>query len=461
MTSRQIQYQLYEIEDLLRQGLFEQAEQRLGAIKQSKLDAVGHGQFNAMRIACLAGPGRRQERQQEIDRVLADRRKPHWFRLAFGSTFTEVGYPHHGEYVLEQLREQTPRDPMVLYNLALAKQHCGKLEESVDLYAQMSEIKPDAPMAPFNRALILHRMGEPEPAAESLRTYLELEPDDAEAWMLRGILESELGDCDQAFAGFQQAERLDPTITSLHFNWAMTAVRCQDREQLQYCVDKLEQQREHAWQAPLVRAHLAVMDENRDKAWSELKTAYDMIEHDPHAEQAQEAGIIVSMLLRFAMYDDGIQEHARPLIDEIYERDFYVHESVLDALREIDGRRIRRGTVYRAVLSGLVTNEDAKRTFLRGREPSCDIPYMRGYAVIAEDETEARDEMLSFERRIGPEAEIEVEQIEYADDVEDEYTGVAQVSPVYSFEALTEGEDVPEMFKGEDPHSKWRPIGDI
>ena len=120
---------------------------------------------------------------------------------------------------------------------------------AVKIGAPVSEVHDqpdDQPTISANRqaaalAMIVRRhRRELDLAAATYASYLERTPEDGEAWVGLGVIYSDVGDFESAYDAFDKATKVDYDHEEVYYNWAITAVRNQDVEQVQRCIEALQ-----------------------------------------------------------------------------------------------------------------------------------------------------------------------------------------------------------------------------
>ena len=103
------------------------------------------------------------------------------------------------------------------FNLALALQVAGHLEEAVERYRRVLERSPDFGPAHNNLGIILLRGGQNERAMSSFRRALECDPDNVDAMVNLGSALNELGRAAEAAPFFSRAIEVRPEVAKHHF----------------------------------------------------------------------------------------------------------------------------------------------------------------------------------------------------------------------------------------------------
>jgi protein O-mannosyl-transferase len=104
------------------------------------------------------------------------------------------------------------------FNLALALEKNGKLEEAILHYNEASSLKPGYLNAHYNQGVILANQGKTAQSIDQFRAELKLNPTNSAALNNLGTELMQTGDANQALAAFLQASNLDPANPTIHYN---------------------------------------------------------------------------------------------------------------------------------------------------------------------------------------------------------------------------------------------------
>lgn len=163
---------------------------------------------------------------------------------------------------LDELLRQEPRNPNVLYFLAVVNAEMGRLTEAAELYKQLLEVQPmhdkawnnlgvlynqrgmtGEALAAFERSLeqnerradvhynmasIYGERGEVEKAEQALKRAVEIQPTFAKAYNNLGTLYASLGNYENAVEAFLNALAVDPRLGLSHKNCARCYYLLQD-----------------------------------------------------------------------------------------------------------------------------------------------------------------------------------------------------------------------------------------
>ena len=376
----------------------EQAEERLAAGQpESALDLVDalygrdmsssdRGRALALQAICLE----QLERGDEADRLIADVMNEEGDNLAFvlaaGMTFSDFGVFIQAEVFLRNLCELEPENAVAWYNLAIALGREGRYPESVQMYDEC--IRRDAKFADayFQKGYCYELMGDLDQAAATYRTYLQYEPEDAEAWKALGIVESDRRKPDAAYAAFEKAASMGDDPTDVYFNWAITAVREDDLERIEECIEKMQAVDPEDWRTLLTKADYEEAQDNIWPAWELLCEAFDAVLEE--SEDFESCGYVAAALIHFAVRNDmGV--HVEDPIERIFKEGLY-SEDVLQALLTLDGRLSNAAKSHQVVL----------KASAEGAEAAAERYVI--YGVAADDPEEAGEIAVDFEAKFGP-----------------------------------------------------------
>lgn len=208
-----------------------------------------------------------------------------------------------------------------------------------------------------------------------------------EDWLLtQAISASDTGDYDEAYRYYSRAFSLTPTSVLLSYNWAITALRRGDRQQLAVCASRLLTIAPEDWRTSIAQAYLTEVNGEAQTGWELCQQTYERV-RNTKALKVVEA--LTPDVLLFA-YRNQLKTGLEEIISQVFETGAFP-EGVLDALRKIEGRRSRRAFDYSVVVEG---------DFSEPAFPTSDR-YVRSYRVLAEDEEEASQTVIDFESRCG------------------------------------------------------------
>ncbi len=387
---------------------FDDALEALARLLADDLDSETWGRAVALEVIALRALGDDGEASARLDSRTEERTDDLDATLAVGIELSEHEQLDDAERVMGLLCEADPTSEVPRYNLALALERQGRLEDAVRLYDEALARAPDFPAAAARKASTLRRAGRIADAAAAYRRYLELEPDDAEEWVALAITESELARWDDAYAAYARAAALAPDAITLHFNWAITASRRRDLARLDACVKSLERVAPDDWRTALARGYRAEQRGRAALAFRSAREAWQrsLASGDPDAPAAAaRAALLIARR-------HGLADDARALADELFEHQTF-DEPVLALLRALSGRRSDRALDFTLLVEGAHDDPDAP-----GHR------YVRSYRVLARDADEACELALAFERRCGGE-DLSVRQVERSGPPSEQDLGVS------------------------------------
>ncbi len=104
------------------------------------------------------------------------------------------------------------------YNLGLALNKQGKLDEAVACYRRALQLRPDHADAHYHLGNALKDLGRLDEAIPCYRRTLELKPDFAEAHSNLGVALKDQGNLDEAVACYRRALQRNPNLATVHNN---------------------------------------------------------------------------------------------------------------------------------------------------------------------------------------------------------------------------------------------------
>jgi tetratricopeptide (TPR) repeat protein len=116
----------------------------------------------------------------------------------------------HSESLYRASLAATPRNPVLLYNLAKEQTWQGRIEDAVKSYEAVLEIDPEHPGANTNLGNLKLRAGKPDQAIEHYRAALRGDPDDVQTLQNLGRVLAWRGDVAEAAAQLERAAQLAP-----------------------------------------------------------------------------------------------------------------------------------------------------------------------------------------------------------------------------------------------------------
>ena len=210
---------------------------------------------------------------------------------------------------------------------------------------------------------------------------------DLENWLItEAISASDSGDYDQSYLYYERAFSIAPTSALLAYNWAITALRRRDRNQIAACASRLAAFAPEDWRTSMAQAYLMEVEGEAEKGWQLCQQAYEKV---GNIEKLDEVGFITADVLLFA-YRNEIKTGLQEIVGQVYEVGVF-SENVLGALRKLDGKLSRHAFDYLVLIEGDFSNTafpDSKS-------------YVRSYRVLAEGAEEAGQTAVDFESRCG------------------------------------------------------------
>ena len=208
-----------------------------------------------------------------------------------------------------------------------------------------------------------------------------------EDWLItQAISHSNSGDYEQSYLYYKRAFSLAPRSTLLNYNWAITALRRGDRQQIAACASRLAALAPEAWHTTMAQAYLMEVEGETEKGWQFCRQAYEKVRN---TEELDDAGAITADVLLFA-HRNELKTRVGEILPQVYKVGVF-SESVLAALRKLEGKLSQHAFDYSVLIEGDFANPafpDSTR-------------YVRSYRVLAEDEGEAGQTAVDFEFKCG------------------------------------------------------------
>lgn len=202
----------------------------------------------------------------------------------------------------------------------------------------------------------------------------------------QAISASYSGDYEQSYLYYQRAFSLAPASATLNYNWAITALRRGDRDQLAACASRLTAVAPEDWRSAMAQAYLTEIDGEPERGWQSCQQAYEKVRV---TEDLNEIGVITASVLRFAHHNQ-IKAGLSEVVEQVYEAGVF-SERVLEALRKLEGKLSQHAFDYRVLIEG---------DFCEPAFPNS-TRYIRNYRVLADNPEQARDMALNFESKCG------------------------------------------------------------
>jgi len=113
-------------------------------------------------------------------------------------------------------------------NLGTALQSAGVPDQAVAAFQKAIEIKPDYELAWVNYGVALQQAQRPEDAIASYKKALGIKPDDADAWYDLGVVLQQTRDMAGAIAAYQRALQYNGQFAEAESNLACLLSACED-----------------------------------------------------------------------------------------------------------------------------------------------------------------------------------------------------------------------------------------
>lgn len=379
-------------EELVVAGKYSDALALIQSLYEQTLPGSDRGRALALEVVVLESLDRNQEAHNIINDVMKEEGDDYAFVLAAGIEFAELSAFPHAEMFLKNLCELVPEDPIPWFNLAISLGREGRYPESVSAYDTCLKIEPEFSDVYFQKAHCHQLMGELDLAAATYTTYLERTPDDGEAWVGLAVIYSDLGDFNSAYDAFAKATNVEYDQEEVYYNWAITAVRNQDTEQVQRCIEALQDLNPNGWRTLMTRADYEEGQDHTWPAWEILLEALDEAIEDEDLDAASR-DYVIATILRFANRNQ-MHEHASEVVTRIFDEGLF-GEEVLGALQILESKASNTAASYQVVLK--TTVEESKDVFFEGSERFI------VYGASAQDPDQALESALAFESKCSTE----------------------------------------------------------
>lgn len=379
---------LHRIDDLVGQGQFESALTLLQTLYGQELPSSDRGRALAFEVVALEHLERQKEAHNLVEAIMKDEGDDYTFVLAAGIQFAELEAFPHAESFLRNLCELDPENPMPWFNLAISLGREKRYPESIRAYEQCLALEPGFVDAYFQKALCHQMMGELDNACDTYSVYLAREPEDGEAWISLGVLQSDQGRFEVAYQSFKNASTTEHDQEDVYYNWAISAVRNQDEEQVERCIEELQELNPTGWRTLITRADYEEAQEHIWPAWEILLEAFEEALDDEVLDD-ESRDYVVATLLRFANRNH-MKEHAGDVVTRIFDEGLF-GEEILGGLQILEGRGSVRAASHQVVLKATV---DSTQNVFFGTENLFII-----YGVCAENPEQAEEFARDFEAR--------------------------------------------------------------
>ncbi len=410
---------LDQAQRLLESGKPEESLRCLDAVAGDGLPDEDRIELASLRAWALTELGRDEEALEALDPLLEE--FPQSARLlgTLGVVFSNTNDLEDARDALEGAVSLSPDDEVSLANLALVYEKLRDYDRAIELYERALSLGADIDWVLQRHASALADAGRYREAKIVLKRYLSLVPDDASQWIALAILHSDDEEYPQAFACYEQAERLDPDSPALRLNWGVTAVRAHQfpvaRTQLAH-LQRVEPRSTRPW---LLRAF--ILEEEGHPAAARL--IYERILRRGRFSEQSELNYALEMAMDF-FARHGLRARCDRLLARAYADDACTVE-LCEAYREAAGEPVANAywysimveADYRSGLHEVRPQGDAERHYQR---------FVRAFQVVARNHDEGLGMVLDFARQMG-EKNPTVREIVGEEPVEDTHTGVYEV----------------------------------
>ena len=377
---------LDRIEELFNQGENESALDMVEGLYGQTLSSSDRGRAMALHVLCLESVDKLEEAKELIMEVMKEEGDDHPFILAAGMTFSNFDAFMHAETFLENLCELEPESSLPWYNLAITLGREGRYPESIAAYDKVFAINPDFTEAIYQKAYCFRMMEDWDDAASAYQRYLTATSDDGDAWLEWAIMESNRGNSKDAYTAFEQAAVHGDPVDVYH-NWGIAALRSEDAEKVEQCVEKLQDLQPNGWRTLALRAEWEEMQDHIYPAWEILQEAFETVMDDDEIDIDSQEHIIVTTL-RFAKRN-RLENEATACVDRIFDEAAFT-EDTLAALQ------ILRGQASNVICSYQVTLR------FKTDETVTDEYWYMVYGVQAETPEASEKFALEFEAKCTP-----------------------------------------------------------
>lgn len=412
--------------------LYEAGELRKALeLLERDFDAIGkvrivEGHLWALRILCqreLFEESLDEEEEDDTDWTAELRQEgaSSEFLLAAGHFFSEEYSNDLAcdvlEYMVENDRSDAPH--LGVFNLALVHERGERIEEALDGYRKAIAMAPAWPQGHLYLARCLQDSGRSDEAIPPLTKYLEIEPRDIDEWISLGIIHSKAARFKSAELAYRRAEAIDAANLSLNFNRGITARRARDRDQLEVCLEALDEHAPEDWRTSLLRGYLNELDGAIWQAWEAFSEAAEpeLLESDD--DEAKECA--ATHALAFAV-ENQLQEQAEEMAQRCLST-FVLPYDVLYELRRMGNQHALRAHDFGVLIRSDLTDETAIRQLMLEDELGPPYSFFRSYRVIADTPEAAGRLALEFEERVGG-ANVQIEDVTRFEEVENAFLGV-------------------------------------
>ena len=149
--------------------------------------------------------------------------------VAMGSlTWQRAHAWENGIVLWEDTVRKNPGSTTARYNLGVALQQAGRLEEAIEAYRAALDIDPDDPLVLNNLGIALRLQGRLNEAIEQYRAALRVAPNFARAHTNLGEALQQQGRVEEAMEAYRESIHIQPDFAGAHYNLGV-ALRSQGR----------------------------------------------------------------------------------------------------------------------------------------------------------------------------------------------------------------------------------------
>jgi tetratricopeptide (TPR) repeat protein len=404
---------------LLESGKPEESLRCLDAVAGDGLSDDDRIELASLRAWALTELGRDEEALETLDPLLEEFPRSARLLGTLGLVFFNTNDLEDARDALEGAIVLSPDDEVSLANLALVYEKLRDYDRAIELYERALSLGADIDWVLQHHAAALTDAGRYREAKIILKRFLSLVPDDASQWVALAILHSDDEEYPEAFACYEQAERLDPNAPALRLNWGVTAVRAHQfplaRTQLGH-LQRVEPRSTRPW---LLRAF--ILEEEGQPAAARL--IYERILRRRSFNDQAELNYALEMAMDF-FGRHGLRARCDRLLARAYADDACTVE-LCEAYREAAGEPVENAywysimveADYRPGLHEVRPRADGEQTYQR---------FVRAYQVVARNHDDGLAMVLDFARQMG-ERNAAVREIVGEEAVENTHTGIYEV----------------------------------
>jgi len=403
---------------LLEDGKPDESLQCLDAVEVAALDAEDRIEWASLRAWALTEMGRDQEALETLDPLLEEFPKSARLLGTLGVVLSNTEDLEDARDALEEAVELRPDDEVSLANLALVYEKLREYERSLRLYDRALRLGADIDWVLARRAAVLTELG--RYAETTLKRYLCLVPEDADQWIALGILHSDDTEYAEAFACYQQAERVEPNAAALRLNWGVTAVRAGELRLARAQLAELERIEPRSTRPWLLRAFILEEEQQLTAA----RVIYERIlARSRFAEEGE-----LTYALEMAM-DFFARHRMRSRCERLLLRAYAANACTVElceAYREALGEPVEQAYWYSVLIEADYRPGLAEVHDHDGQRPRRFTRFVRAVQVVARNHDDAVAAALDFARRMG-ERNPKIREFVGEETLENTHTGVYEV----------------------------------